>query len=53
MNIAYRKTLIVVMLVALVLIDFGSRILSVGVDLMLAGVLGSLLWPLVSAKHKP
>lgn len=46
-----RKILAVVLLLGVVLVDFTSRILSVGVDLLLAGGMAALLWPLLFGKE--
>lgn len=50
MNPTLRKYAAGALLLGLVVIDSVSRILSVGMDLVLAGGLAYVLWPLVNAK---
>ncbi|MBM7455206.1 hypothetical protein HNR62_001066 [Oceanisphaera litoralis] len=47
MSPAFRNLMAVIMLLAIVFIDFTSRLLSVGVDLLLVTTLVVILWPKV------
>ncbi|WMC09561.1 DUF3927 family protein [Oceanimonas pelagia] len=44
---AFRKAAAVVLLLGMVLVDFTSRILSVGIDLLLAVGVAMILWPMM------
>lgn len=45
MSPALRNLMMVILLLAIVFIDFTSRLLSVGVDLLLVIALVTMLWP--------
>lgn len=45
MNPAFRNLMMIILLLAIVFIDFTSRLLSVGVDLLLVVALVTMLWP--------
>lgn len=47
MNPAFRNLMMIILLLAIVFIDFTSRLLSVGVDLLLVIALAVILWPKV------
>lgn len=52
MNALATKLAVVVVIVLIVIVDFTSKILSVAVDLVFAGVLIGLLWPLLFRKKE-
>ncbi|GAA3704097.1 hypothetical protein GCM10022421_08640 [Oceanisphaera sediminis] len=45
MNPAFRNLMMIILLLAIVFIDFTSRLLSVGVDLLLVVALAVIIWP--------